>query len=57
MKRWSKKIHYKKIHILLTNYLNLGFSIVKLKYKKYDQKLFGENFHINLWTCQISIDN
>jgi hypothetical protein len=56
MKRWSKQIHFKKLHILLTNHLHLGLSIYKIKYKKYEQRFNSENFHINLWTCQIVIN-
>lgn len=46
MKKWDKEIHFWRIHILLTNYLNLGFSIKRSPWNI---------FYINLWTCQIEI--
>jgi len=46
MKKWDREIHVWKIHILLTNYLKLGFSI---------RRTPRNWFHINLWTCQIEI--
>jgi len=48
MKKWSKEIHFFRIHILLTNFLHLGFSIKKTP-------LGSGIFHINLWSCQIAI--
>lgn len=63
-KRWDKEIHFKRFSILLTNYLNLGFSIHRVATPKdYDGYLFhwlysrrvkpSQISHINLWRCQI----
>jgi len=46
MKNWSKEIHFWKVHILLTNYLHLGFSAKKTPHNI---------FHVNLGSCQIEI--
>lgn len=46
MEKWSKEIWIGKIGILLTNFLRLGLSIRKTPYNY---------FHINLYSCQITI--
>jgi len=46
MKKWSREIHRERYSILLTNFLNLGFSIEKPPHPE-------QWFHINLGSCQI----
>lgn len=48
MKKWSKEIHIGWVHVLLTNYLWLGFSVRKTPWNF---------FHINLGSCQIELSN
>lgn len=47
MKKWSKQIHWGRLHILLSNHFRLGFSL---------RKSWWALLHLNLWTCQIQID-
>ena len=45
-KLWSKRIYFRRISLLLTNYLHLGFSIHKRHTEVW----------INLFTCQVVIN-
>lgn len=49
MKKRSKEIHTKWFSVLLTNYLNLGWSIKKTP-PSLNRRLW---FHVNLGSCQI----